>query len=374
MGAIRRRRKSAALAAAAVASLALSACSGNVGQPVLDSLGVESVATPWIPTPTAEVPLSQPTGCPPRAPSTWDLAGGAPATPTFADVAYADVSPSQELDLYLPPGKGPFPMVMRIHGGAFQAGNSTMAEADVQKFLAAGFALASVNYRLSCEALFPAAPQDVFAAVRFLRANAEKYKLDPQQFALWGESAGANLAALVGVAGGRNSYLDDPALGNADTSSAVQAVVGWIGPYNFLTMDAEFAARTPAECGGELQLDLLDSALTAYLGAPMSEVPELADAASPGSAYPYVVPGVRFPPFLLAAGSADCLIPTEQSAAFNRLLNNAGGTSEIVVLPGAGHLDAGFKTYLAAPTLQWLRDNVDGRPRIIERLWFWSES
>jgi acetyl esterase/lipase len=269
-------------------------------------------------------------------------------------VAYASVSDAQVLDLFVPEGDGPFPLIIRIHGGAFKAGDKSMDEADAQTLMDAGFAVASINYRLSCEALFPAAAQDALAATRFLRANAAKYNLNPDSFATWGESAGANLAAMVGVAGGRSSYLDDPTLGNADVSSAVQAVVGWYGPYDFLTMDAQFAADTPAACSTVDQHDPATSPESAYVGAPIQDVPDLANAASPGSTYPYVEPGVTYPAFMLAAGTADCLIPNQQSQKFNDLLTSVGATSTVTLLEGASHGDTMFNEQLTTPTLEFL--------------------
>jgi acetyl esterase/lipase len=325
-----------------------------------------------IPTPTTSVALTQPTGCTAGGgPGGGAPGGGGPAgggapgglpsggeipTPTHADVAYASVSDAQVLDLFIPEGEGPFPLIIRIHGGAFKVGDKAMDEADAQTLLDAGFALASLNYRLSCEALFPAAAQDVLAATRFLRANAATYDLDPERFASWGESAGANLAAMIGVAGGRGSFLDDPALGNAEVSSAVQAVVGWYGPYDFLSMDSQFAERTPAECSTVDQHDPATSPESLYVGAPIQEVPDLANAASPGSSWPYVVPGVSLPPFLLAHGTADCLIPSQQSEAFDDLLTSVGATSSVTLLEGASHGDARFNEELTGPALEFLSE------------------
>lgn len=358
-----------------VALLALAGCSSgstadsassSAAAPATESAAAASasaaasVAVPPIPSPTAAVALTQPTGCTtgggggmPSMPG-----GGTAPTPTYANVAYANVSPSEVLDLFVPPGEGPFPLIIRIHGGAFKVGDKAMDETDAQTLTDAGFAVASINYRLSCEALFPAAAQDALAATRFLRANAAQYNLDPDKFATWGESAGANLAAMVGVAGGRESFLDDPALGNPDVSSEVQAVVGWYGPYNFLSMDSEFAAAAPAACSSVDQHDPATSPESAYVGAPIQEVPDLANAASPGSVYPYVVPGVELPPFSLAAGSADCLIPNAQSATFDALVKSVGGTSSFTLLDGASHGDQRFNTELTAPTLEFLKTSL----------------
>lgn len=318
----------------------------------------EPTSAPDIPRPIPVAGLTEPAGCSAPGPSLVDLAYAGvtqPARPTVANLPYADQSPAQRLDLYLPVGRGPFPLIIRIHGGAFATGDKVMDRSDVQQVLGAGFALASIDYRLSCEALFPAAPQDVFAATRFLRANAADFRLDPDRIAAWGESAGANLAALVGAAGGRDSFLDDPALGNATTSSAVQAVVGWYGIYDMLPIDEQFAAEAPAACDGVVpNYDAPTSPLSAYLGAPLQEVPNRADAASPGSTYPYVAPGVDLPPTLLLTGDEDCVVPSQQSSDFLRLLRRSGGDSELVVVRGGGHVSPILHEQSMQPTLAWL--------------------
>ena len=112
----------------------------------------------------------------------------------YIDVRYGNVSDTQTLNIYLPnAGAGPFPAIIVIHGGGFMMGSATSGElADMFTGLDRGFAIASVNYRLSGEAVFPAAVSDVRAAVRFLKANAERFDLDPDRLAVWGASAGGN--------------------------------------------------------------------------------------------------------------------------------------------------------------------------------------
>ena len=123
-------------------------------------------------------------------------------TATLTNIAYATTSGTQVLDLYLPEGNGPFPVVVNIHPGGFFTGDKDMVPGTPGKaMLEAGYAIASINYRLSGEATFPAAVQDAKAAVRFLRANAAKYKLNPDKIAAFGQSAGGNLASMLGTAG-----------------------------------------------------------------------------------------------------------------------------------------------------------------------------
>ena len=114
----------------------------------------------------------------PGAPPAGTSVGPAP---TWSNVLYAETSPSQVLDLWIPEtGEAPYPLVVFVHGGAFMMGDKAMDIAHIADVLDAGYAAAGVNYRLSGEALFPAAVQDVKAAVRFLRANADEYGLDPE--------------------------------------------------------------------------------------------------------------------------------------------------------------------------------------------------
>lgn len=140
---------------------------------------------------------------------------------TFSDIAYASQSEAQKLDILLPEGEGPFPLVLLVHGGGFKFGDKQMDI--VKKMFAltdAGYAVATVNYRLSGEAVFPAAVADVKAAVRFLRANATAYDIDTERFGIWGESAGAYLAVMTAV-------TDDTALtGDVTDNAGVSSSVG----------------------------------------------------------------------------------------------------------------------------------------------------
>ena len=206
-------------------------------------------------------------------------------------------SAAEKLDIYLPStGSAPYPVIISVHGGAFLMGDK--ADGQLTPMLAGlerGYAVVSVNYRLSGEAKFPAAVNDVKAAIRFLRANASKYGLDPQKFAVWGGSAGGNLAAMAGTSAGVDS-LSDPSLGNASQSDAVQAVVDWFGPIDFATMDSqlETSGAGPANHGAA------DSPESQYLGAPLASVPEEVKAADPAT---YISPDD--PPFLIEHGTAD---------------------------------------------------------------------
>ncbi len=264
------------------------------------------------------------------------------ATPTFKDVVYASASATQKLDVYLPEGSGPFPLIINVHGGGFMMGDkSNPASAD--EFLAAGYAVASVDYRLSGEALAPAQIQDVKAAVRFLRANASTYKLDPQRFAAFGQSAGGSLAALLGTSCGA-AALEGADLGNADQSSCVQAVVDWFGPTDFLQMDAQFAGTA---C--PVTHDAADSPESKLVGAPIQTVPDKVKLVNP---IPYVT--AEAPAFLIQHGTADCNVPPQQGQLLYNALKAAGSDkATLTFLEGAGHGDPQFS---AAANVQVVLD------------------
>jgi len=265
------------------------------------------------------------------------------ATPAFKDVAYAKASATQTLDVYLPEGTGPFPVIINIHGGGFMMGDKSNP-ALTDELLAAGYAVASINYRLSGEALFPAAVQDAKTAVRFLRAHAADYKLNPDKFAAYGGSAGGNLAAMLGTTCGVTE-LEGAELGNADQSSCVQAVVDWFGPTDFLQMDKQF---TGTSC--PVNHDAADSPESKYVGAAIQTVPDKAKAANPIT---YV--SADDAPFLIQHGTADCNVPPQQGKLLADALSPVIGADKVTytLIDGAGH---GGSQFSAADNLKVVLD------------------
>jgi len=258
----------------------------------------------------------------------------------YTDVAYSSKSSAQVMDIYLPnEGTGPFPLIISIHGGAFKSGDkadgqeSAMVGTADAGGIASGYAVASINYRLSGEAKWPAQINDIKAAIRFLRANAAKYNLNPDKFATWGGSAGGNLAALAAVTGGVAELADDT-LGNEGISDAVQAGVDWFGPIYFSTMDAEFAALGQSPAMGATNTET--SPETAYLGKTVgtAEAEPLVIAASPQT---YIT--ADDPPFFIQHGTADRNIPITQSENFAKNLAAVLGEDKVTFekLEGAGH-------------------------------------
>ncbi len=259
----------------------------------------------------------------------------------WLDLAYADISPAQRLDIYLPnTGEGPFPVFVYVHGGAFAIGNKGDDQTGPYFLgLDYGYAVVAMNYRLSGEALFPAAVQDVKAAVRWLRAHGDEYDLDVERLALGGQSAGGNLSAVAALSVGA---FEDPALGNVGRSSKVQAVIDQFGPTDFLKMDEQLTASGL----GLANHAEAESPESRYLGGIVTDIPDRVRLADPMT---YVHKGM--PPILIQHGTADDQVPVQQSQEFARAIDEqvGGDRYELQLLEGEGHSTQGF----------WTRENMD---------------
>ncbi len=261
------------------------------------------------------------------------------ATLVARDLAYGQVSAAQKLDLYLPGAQGPFPLVIYVHGGAFKFGDKGNHEASgsFPFLLAAGYALASINYRLSGEAIFPAQIHDVKTAVRWLRANAGACHIDPARIGAWGASAGGHLVSLLGTSGSATE-LEGAELGHAEQSSWIQAVVSWYAPIDFLHMDSQLLEDE--HCGPAAAThNQPNSPESELLGAPIQTIPELVRTTNPITYMHREVP-----PFLIEHGTADCVVPARQAQQiYDALVPLIGAENvELVYLSGARHADAIF--------------------------------
>ena len=267
----------------------------------------------------------------------------------FFDLPYADQSPSQVLDLWLPAedGEKPFPLIIHIHGGACLFGEKREKPVEpVLRCLALGFAVADVEYRRGHEARFPANVLDAKAAVRYLRANAEKYHLDPQRFAAWGSSAGGWIVSMLGVTAG-NPGFEDLTMGAPDESAAVQAVVDWCGPCgNFLLMAPDGAIP-------EFPNDPIPEGV--FLGAELQAVPELCRMAAPCT-----YASAESAPTLLIHGADDRTVPPNQSRRFYEALIAAGAEAELHIFGGLGHHSGVWNTHeeLNRVTVEFLKKTI----------------
>jgi len=296
------------------------------------------------------------------------LVGGgaaAPATPTptprtgpaetRTGVAYATTDPAQVLDLHLPAGDGHrvFPLVVLIHGGGFLEGAPADEAGLAATLNADGFAAASLGYRLSGRAPFPAALQDVKAAVRYVRANARGWGVDPDRIAVFGESAGGYLASMIGATAGETTF-DDDALGNPGVSGAVRAVVSWFGPADFGTMDDQ--ARENGCDDAAQQHHAPDSPESAWLGSPLPDVPDRVEEAS---VVRHVGTARSLPPYLLVHGTQDCTVAPGQSQQLHDALAARGAKVTLTMVDGAAHSDPKIFDEQTGPTLQFLHSVLD---------------
>jgi acetyl esterase/lipase len=236
------------------------------------------------------------------------------------------------LDLYLPPvTRKPAPVVVWIHGGAFMHGDRTALpplleqEQLFTRLPLAGLAVASVDYRLSSEACFPAQLEDVQAAIRWLRARHDELTIDPGRVAVWGESAGGHLAALAGVAGSAGPAPDDVEFGEQPTT--VAAVVDWYGPTDFAAMDRK------APDDSMMYHDEPDSPESRLVGAPVQERPDLVARADPCQRATADAPS-----FLIMHGTRDRWVPFGQSELLAARLQELGVAVDFRPIEGADHV------------------------------------
>lgn len=236
------------------------------------------------------------------------------------DIVYARYGEKTELlNLYRPrSGDGPFPAVVFIHGGGWRAGHKEDFQRQASYLATKGYVCVSIDYRLSQEAHYPAALYDAKAAVRWVRANAEKYHINPNKIAAAGGSAGGQLVAMLGTTSDFKNLEGDG--GNPNVSSAVQAVVA----FNPLT---DFVSMLPKTKNADAR-----KAVEGFFGGPMEEYPELYVQAS---AVAHV--SRLSPPFLFLHGSADTTMPFSQSTEMQQALQAVGVRAELYTAIGGTH-------------------------------------
>ena len=278
----------------------------------------------------------------------------APTEPTLSDdgvryfsgITYAvavGYRPLQ-LDLWVPDSATPPPLVVWVHGGGFMFGDrrylpETLRPNQVfDALLEAGLAVATIDYRHALEAPFPAQLHDAKAAVRYLRAHADELGISTERIGVAGESAGAHIAALVGLTAHRPDL--EGTHGVLGQSSAVDVVVDWYGPADLATMPRvalppAIAAKLPPEMATPPE-DHLSRGLEGAARADASPVTHVTPEA---------------PPFLLVHGTADWLVPFAQSEQLHAALTAAGVSSTLVPVEGAEHIFDGH-------------DDVDGLVRL----------
>lgn len=238
------------------------------------------------------------------------------------DLIYETVNGRElPLDLYIPAGSSePPPLIIWIHGGGWRNGSKN----DIRRcagVLEQGYALASVEYRLSGEAIFPAAIEDCKAAISYLRWKAPELGLDPDRFGVWGSSAGGHLVALLGTINDVTDFNTHPVTQKA--SPMVQAVCNWFGPTDFLRMN---------DVTGRMDHDAPDSPESRFIGVPIQDYPDRTQRANPIT---YV--SASDPPMLLMHGDKDGLVIYNQSELLYTALQRAGVESELYKVKNGDH-------------------------------------
>ncbi|MCM3725747.1 alpha/beta hydrolase [Neobacillus cucumis] len=242
------------------------------------------------------------------------------------------------LDLYLPIGaEGPVPVIVWLHGGGWRIGDRKLGPDLKVRFAERGYAMASIEYRLSSEAIFPAQIYDVKAAIRWIRAVAKKYGFDSKHIGLWGSSAGGHLAALAGTTG--SGRLEGLELGNWEYFSDVQAVVDGYGPTDFLQMEEyDHSTSVSSDDTESIRLNSVqrhtdpESPESQLLGAPIQTVPHLVREANPIT---YI--DDKVPPFLILHGVCDLAVPVHQSELLYSALSKNGNETDLCLIEGLGH-------------------------------------
>jgi acetyl esterase/lipase len=268
--------------------------------------------------PSAKVPESKkPDG--PEAP---------PGVAFVPDQTYCTLADGTTLQLdvaYPKKGIGPFPTVVLFHGAGLSPGRIACRPLQL-KLAAEGYVAAAVGYRKEAKHRFPSQVHEAKAAVRWLRAKAEQYPIDKDRIAAVGYSAGGHLACLLGVTTSKDGLEGD--LGHADQSSAVQAVVSYYGPTDLASLHKDLAAE------GSLALPRtwLKTSLEAWLGGTPEQQAERYRQASPIS---YARRSA--PPTLLLHGTADRLVPIDQSCRYAKKLTGAGVEVRLLTLENAPH-------------------------------------
>jgi acetyl esterase/lipase len=249
-------------------------------------------------------------------------------TVSYGNIPYAnDTLKKHLLDIYLPPtGKSSYPVVIWVHGGAWMS-NDKYADMGYMKntlkgFIDSGYAVASIDYRWSTMAAFPAQIQDCNQAVEFLYQNADKYKLDKDRFALIGFSAGGHLASLLGLSNNNNVkafYADGKKPG-----FKIKLVLDFYGPSDLLTLKGN---------------DLKDprNPITLLLGGTVADNTVKAKKASPVT---YV--DKNDPPFLIVQGEKDESVNPDQSISLSKHLKDAGVKNDLIIVPNAPHYGVMF--------------------------------
>lgn len=242
---------------------------------------------------------------------------------TYEALEFANPGEPLLMDLRVPDDPGLHPVILYLHSGAWIMGDRFGGPARRQA--TRGYAVASIEYRLAPAHIWPAQVEDAKAAVRWLRANAARFQLDPNRIGVFGTSSGGHIGAVLGTSGGV-AELEGVALGNAQYSSRVQAVIDLYGPTDLLRLEEDKLPCIPLDGNAPFMPPSL------LMGCPIQQCKEKTRTASPMS---YITPDD--PPFLIMHGMLDCLVPYTQSVTLHQKLEAAGVDSRLLLIPTGDH-------------------------------------
>lgn len=263
---------------------------------------------------------------------------------TLEGIEYAKVDgKSLLMDVRVPDGIGTYPAIVYIHSGAWITGDRTGGPARRQA--GRGYVVASIDYRLAPQYTWPAQLEDSKAAVRFLRANAARFKIDPDRIVAFGTSAGGHLAAMLATTTGRPD-VEGLHLGNPQFSSHVTAVVDQYGVSDLLRLEDQKLPCYPFLNGNAAYMPP-----SLLMGCPIQECKEKTATANPIT---YV--SKDDPPFLILHGMLDCLVPWKQSVILQEALEKSGVDSRLILIPNGEH---GGRQFDTAPNKQAVDDFLD---------------
>jgi len=268
-------------------------------------------------------------------------------TVMYSNIAYAnDTLKKHRLDIYLPPNATKLPLVVWIHGGAWMM-NDKYADMSymrntVKAFSDSGYALASIDYRFSTDAVFPAQIQDCNQAVEYLYQHADEYKIDNKRIALIGFSAGGHLASLMALSNNNDVKEFYPA--GQKTHFTIKCVLDFYGPSDLIML-----ATNP-----DTAINNMRNPVSILLGAMAVDRPDLAKKASPVT---YI--DKNDPPFLIVQGEKDESVPNTESKILSSWLTLAGVKNKLIIVPGAPHYGVMFDAdYIRKDVFEYLAATI----------------
>lgn len=266
------------------------------------------------------------------------------------DVVYGKAGDVElKMDVAMPAkGTGPFPAVVCVHGGAWQQGHRNHHFGTIRQLAESGFVACTITYRLAPKHKFPAQIEDVKCAIRFCRAKAGDYKIDPKRIAVLGDSAGGHLALLAGLSRKADGF--EGTGGWPKESSDVQAVVNYYGPTNFQSWRVPDLGEIALKLGAKKDSNMV---LADFLGTSDRKAAIMAKVS------PITYVRKDAPPILSLHGTFDHLVPDQQARELHAALKQVGATERLEIIDFGLHgFDGSHKQRAERAALQFLKERL----------------